>query len=235
MNSKNLCAIIFSAGLGVAAVACADEQTQTQQDKSALIIAMNQNENIAKVSTSTETAYSAFCKSAEFAFKLAEQCPEQASEYSCKGYKLADAARKINPNRVEAQYDFALCMGIYLRENTFAGISKLDELIDAAKCAAKIDETYDHGGPHRILARIYSEAPRYIGPGDYGLAREHVQKLLEIAGDDVENELVAVRVYFEIGDTQKAKEMLAKTKTVGIKDAVLKKEQKELEELIGKE
>ncbi len=171
----------------------------------ALEAALVRCEETARVTTETAVRYAALCRGAGYCFKLAEPEGDRSSELAKRGYELAQRGRDLLPDRVEAHYLYALCLGVYLRENRLKGITRVSDLIAAAKRAVEVDERYDFGGPHRLLARLYSEAPRVIGPGDHEAAKKHLARLLLVAGDDEENKLTAVLVYHEIGDDNSAR------------------------------
>jgi hypothetical protein len=195
--------------LASAALARADScEPEELREPRAVQAALARSEEVARVATETATRYAALCRGSAYAFLLALPEGERSSDLAKKGYELADKARALCPGRVEAHYRYALALGIYLRENRLSGITRVSDLIAAAKRAVEIDERYDRGGPHRLLARLYSEAPRVVGPGDHDLAREHLARLLAIAGDDEENKLTAVRVHHEMGDDEKARAFL---------------------------
>ena len=165
-------------------------------------------ESVARLTTSEATRFAALCRGAAYAFRLAEPEGDRSSELAKRGVELAQKARELRPHRVEGHYQYALCLGIYIRENKVTSFGKIDDLIAAANRAVECDERYDRGGPHRLLALLYAEAPRLVGPGDRDLARKHLARLLAVAGDDEENKLTAARVHREIGDDDGARALL---------------------------
>ncbi|MBI3726436.1 hypothetical protein HY251_21140 [bacterium] len=187
-------------------------------------------EEIAKVSTG-DALFGALCRGACYAFDLAEPEGGRSGAIAERGCKLADQARKLRSERVEGHYRYALCLGIYLREHSLAALTRVSELVASAKRAVELDERYDRGGGHRLLASLYSEAPGFMG-GDRDLARKHLDGMLRVAGDDEENKLVAAKVYLEIGDRPGARAALAKCRPEREPDEATRKErQAELERL----
>ena len=154
---------------------------------------------------------------------------ESSGDLARRGFELAGRARLLAPGRVEAHYRYAVCLGIYLRENRLSGIARVGDLMSAARRAAELDGSYDRGGPHRLLARIYAEAPRLVGPGDHDLARTHLARLLELAGQDDENRLTAVSVHLSLGDEERARELLAKLDGASLRSPSLRRERERLE------
>jgi len=216
---------IVLALLALTAVARADScEPEDLHEPRALEAALVRCEEVARVATETAVRYAALCRGAAYCFKLSEPEGDRSSELSKRGLELAQRGRDLVPGRVEAHYLYALCLGIYLRENRLKGITRVSDLIAAAKKAVEVDETYDHGGPHRLLARLYSEAPRVIGPGDHDAAKKHLARLLAVAGDDEENKLTAVLVYHEIGDDNSARVYLRRLDPERGRTECLKKE-----------
>jgi hypothetical protein len=163
---------------------------------------------VARVTTSDDVRYAALCRGAAYSFRLAERVEDRASDWAEHGMKLADRARALRDGRVEGHYRYALCLAKYLGESSLAGLRRADELIAVAKRAVAIDERYDGGGPHVILALVYAESPRVVGSGDHDLARKHIARALEIAKDDPGNRLAAARVYHELGEDDKARSII---------------------------
>jgi hypothetical protein len=169
-------------------------------------------ETVARVSTTTETTFRALCDGARVAFDLGEPETNRSGEFAARGLALADRARKLVPDRAEGHYRYALCLGIYLREHPLSGIRRAGELATSGEEAARLDEKFDNGGPHRFLAVLYAEAPRFVGPGDHDKAREHLARLLEIAPDAQENRVAAVRVHIALGEDDEARAALKDVK-----------------------
>ncbi len=186
------------------------EPDDTIRDARGIEAALARCECVAAAATSTETKYAALCCAASYAFRRAEPEGDRSSDFAKKGMALADRARCLVPDKPEGHFKYALCLGIYLRENNLAAVTRVDELITVAKRVIEVDEKYERGGAHRLLALLYAEAPRLIGPGDRDKARHHLARLLALAGDDEENRLVAVNVHHEIGEDDKARALLAR-------------------------
>jgi hypothetical protein len=188
-------------------------------EKHALEGAIAQADQVASIATSAGVRYAAWCRSAAYSFRLAQQLKgDAASDWAEHGMRAADHARKQEPNRVEAHYRYTLCLSVYLREHTLEALTRVDELVDSAKRAVALDETYDGAGPHVVLALIYSQAPRLIGPGDHDLAREHMKRFLALAGDDEGNKVAAAKVHHELGEDDQARAVLRKVDLKRVND-----------------
>lgn len=211
--------------IGQDRTSCEPEPVSEQR----LVRALEDCEGIARVATESGVIYAAACRGAAYAFRLAEPEGESSGDLARRGFELAGRARLLAPGRVEAHYRYAVCLGIYLRENRLSGIARVGDLMSAARRAAELDGSYDRGGPHRLLARIYAEAPRLVGPGDHDLARTHLARLLELAGQDDENRLTAVSVHLSLGDEERARELLAKLDGASLRSPSLRRERERLE------
>lgn len=194
-----------------------------------LVRALEDSEGIARVATESGVVYAALCRGAAYAFRLAEPEGGSSGDLARRGFELAARARGLAPGRVEGHYRYAVCLGIYLRENRLSGIARVGDLLTAARRAAELDGSYDRGGPHRLLARIYAEAPRLVGPGDHDLARAHLARLLQLAGQDDENRLTAVSVHLSLGDEELARGLLAKIDAGRLRAPPLRRERERLE------
>jgi hypothetical protein len=191
---------------GVAGGARAQDASRVKQMESEL----GRLEQVAKVSTATEPTFRACCDGARLAYDLAEPEGDRSGDFAGRGVALADRARKIAPDRAEGHYRYALCLGLYLREHPLSGVSRTKDLVNAGERACQLDGSFDHGGPHRFLAILYSEAPRIVGPGDHDKARDHLAKLLALDPNDEDNKIAAARVYLSLGDDDKARALLQK-------------------------
>lgn len=198
--------------VALAGAALAQDGTSASKAREAELARL---ETVARVSTETATAFRAAYEGAHLAFDLAEPEGDASGDLAARGVELADRARQLLPDRVEGHYFHALCLGIYLREHKASGITRAKELVASGERAAALDERYDKGGPHRFLAVLYSEAPRWVGPGDHDKAREHLAKLLKNDGDDEANKLAAVRVLIELGDETEARQVLGSVRPEG--------------------
>src|SRR5262245_874751 len=124
--------IVLSAAMTVANGDSA-EPDNAIRDPRQVEAALSKCEEIAKITTSAEVRYAALRRGSCYAFRIAEPTGDRSSDLARRGLELAERARKIAPERVEGHYRFALCLGIYLRENTLSGLTRVDDLIEAAK------------------------------------------------------------------------------------------------------
>jgi tetratricopeptide (TPR) repeat protein len=71
------------------------------------------------------------------------------------------------------------------------------------------DETFDEGGAHRVLGRLYAKLPSFKG-GDRGLARRHLERAIELGPQNTLNYLFLAELLLDEGDKTGAREALEK-------------------------
>lgn len=118
---------------------------------------------------------------------------------------LDDALDKIGKNAAAILYWTALSYGqtIPRRLSVFkqpGAAKRLRRLFE--RCLA-LEETYFHGGPHRVLSDWHAKAPGILG-GDSGEAREHAEAAVRLGPRFAENYVVrAENVWLPAGDRAK--------------------------------
>ena len=79
------------------------------------------------------------------------------------------------------------------------GIAK--RIRDHALIAIALDETFERGGPHRLLGRLHAVAPRVplvTGWVSRDEALEHLERAVEIAPEDLANRLYLAEARLEL-------------------------------------
>ncbi len=142
----------------------------------------------------------------------------------------AGQAVLLNSGLAPGYFYKGLCLG---RLGELEGLWKSLEIIDPFRrdmeTALKLDPGFDHGGPHRALAKLYLELPFFLG-GDLGKSLDHIGRAVSLAPQYEENYLVQAEVLFARGRLKKALEALAALRGVAggkpphpEKDEVLKR------------
>ena len=128
---------------------------------------------------------------------------EEGKKYGEKGVELA-------PDSVHTNLWCAVNMGLYGYEKGISDSLFLVEPMEKyAKKALEIDESFFYGAPHRVLGKLYTEAPAWpMSVGDYNKAIEHLQKALEFGPDYLQNHLFIAEAYIAKWQNDKAKEHL---------------------------
>jgi tetratricopeptide (TPR) repeat protein len=121
------------------------------------------------------------------------------------GYKAGELAKKLNTNRPEGYYWFAVDLGSYgLAKGIFSALSNATAGRDALLEVAHIDPNYHWAGAYRILGRYYQEVPSFISFGDKKKAEDFFQKAIKLAPNYVLNKIYLGILYSELGRKEEA-------------------------------
>ncbi|BBH51725.1 hypothetical protein [Fluviispira sanaruensis] len=132
------------------------------------------------------------------------------------GYEAGEIARKVNPNRVEGHYWYAIDLGSYgLEKGIFTALSNAKPGRDALIEAAKIDPNYHWAGPYRILGRYYQELPGgIISFGDKKIAEDYFNKAIKTSPKFRLNTMYLGVLKEKTGDKNLALELFKKAETL---------------------
>ncbi len=135
---------------------------------------------------------------------------ENRQVYLDKASHFAELLLKEQPRRVEGYYwsSMSLCGNA---EICGAGraLRMLPEIVARLKQAVAIDPGYDQAGPHRVLGRIYSEAPGWpLSVGDLHKSLEHLRLAVRIAPHNSTNQLFLGETLLRLERRAEAKEAL---------------------------
>lgn len=116
----------------------------------------------------------------------------------------------------EANYYFALNLGLIVRAKGLFAINKLPDIAKALEIAISKPEL-DRGGPLRVAGMLYLKAPSWPqGIGDLEKAIEHLEKAVEGYPSHPLNYLFYAQAVLEDGDKDKAKDVLEKAKKLAV-------------------
>lgn len=139
-----------------------------------------------------------------------ESDAQEQLRWIVKGEEIAEAVLSERPERVEGYYYAALLKGrrAQLSRIGFGAIKLAETVLALGKSAARIDESYEDGGPLRLLAMLYAKAPPWpTSIGDIDLALETAARAVEIS-DYPMNHLIMAEVLIEDDAFERAKEEL---------------------------
>jgi tetratricopeptide (TPR) repeat protein len=126
--------------------------------------------------------------------------------YFNKGRYYAECLSMEQPARVEGHYWLAMNLA-GLAEVGGAGraLRLLPVIVDNLTVALGIDDTYDQGGPHRVLGRIRCEAPGWpLSEGNIDQSLEHLRSAVGIAPENSTNHLYLAETFYQLGRTDEA-------------------------------
>jgi tetratricopeptide (TPR) repeat protein len=115
----------------------------------------------------------------------------QKHKYFEQGQSYAEMFLKEQPTRVEGRYWLALHLcGQAETGGAMQGRKLLPLIMEEMEKALAIDEAYDQAGPHRVLGRIYCEAPAWpFSVGDLEKSQKHLARAVLLFPENSTNRL----------------------------------------------
>ncbi len=145
-------------------------------------------------------------------FVLGQIAPQaQKMEYYRQGQDYAATLLREAPDRVEGHYWLALNFcGQSEEGGKFLGRKLLPRIIEELQRALALDETYVQAGAHRVLGRIYYEAPGWpLSVGDLTKSLEHLKAAVRLAPGNSTNHLYLAQSLMRLPDNPAAAQQLA--------------------------
>ena len=131
--------------------------------------------------------------------------------YYLKGQSYAETLIREAPHRVEGHYWLAInrC-GQADAGGNFLGRKLLPRILEGLKRAVALDETYDQAGAHRVLGRIYYEAPGWpLSVGELTKSLQHLQAAVHLSPATSTNHLYLAQTLLRLRDNFAAAQELA--------------------------
>ena len=123
-----------------------------------------------------------------------------------KGRHYAELLCREEPKRVEGYYWLALNLcGICEHSRAGKALSMLPAIVENLELALAIDESYDQGGPLRVLGRIRYEAPSWpLSEGDLKESLNLLRIAARIAPFNSTNHLYLAETLIQLGEAEEA-------------------------------
>lgn len=138
----------------------------------------------------------------------AQSTPPGDEPYFRELIAVAKQARRMHPRRPGPVYWTGVGQGMLA---TVASITEALSLVKKARVNMRLllgmDPTYCHGGADRVLGRIYSQLPFFVG-GDNQKAELHYKLAIDRGPHYWLNHLYLAELYHHEGDDAKAKKLL---------------------------
>lgn len=144
---------------------------------------------------------------------LGELAKAGKNENFAKGQRYAELILKDNPQWADGHYWRALNQASQA-EHCGAGkaLRMLPGIMEEMERAANIDPTYDQAGAHRVLGRIYCEAPGWpLSVGDINKSLHHLSLAAQIAPKNSTNQLFLAETLLKLEKTAEARKVLEAT------------------------
>jgi tetratricopeptide (TPR) repeat protein len=146
-------------------------------------------------------------------FILGDLAPkDRRAAYYNKGLAYAEKLLAQEPAGVAGHYWKALNLsGLADVGTRMEGFKLLPKLMDELKRVLILDETYDQAGTHRVMGRIYFEAPGWpISVGDKNKSLSHLTTAVRLAPGNSTNHLYLAETLLDLGKKDQAREELQK-------------------------
>ncbi|MHC1726649.1 MAG: tetratricopeptide repeat protein [Syntrophobacteraceae bacterium] len=127
-------------------------------------------------------------------------------EWYEKGASYAEMLSKEDPERVEGYYWLALNLcGICDVGGAGRALSLIPGIVENLELALAMDQSYDQGGPPRVLGRIRCKAPPWpLSEGDIKQSLVLLRTAAKIAPDNSTNHLYLAETLMQLGEAEEA-------------------------------
>jgi tetratricopeptide (TPR) repeat protein len=172
-------------------------------------------------------------------FVLGQLVPEaQAMGYYQQGQSYAETLIREEPNRVEGHYWLALNLcGQADVGSKLLGGKLLPRILEELQRAVALNAAYDQAGAHRVLGRIYYEAPGWpLSVGDLAKSRQHLQAAVSLSPATSTNHLYLAETLSRLNEAALARQELAQVLTstrAAVKPQDLEEDRQEARRLLA--
>ena len=172
-------------------------------------------------------------------FVLGQLAPApQGMGYYQKGQSYAETLIREEPNRVESHYWLALNLcGQADVGGKLLGRKLLPRILEELQRAIALDAAYDQAGAHRVLGRIYYEAPGWpLSVGDLAKSRQNLQAAVRLAPATSTNHLFLAQTLSrlqEAGLARQELEQVLKSTRGAVKPQDLEEDRREARRLLA--
>jgi tetratricopeptide (TPR) repeat protein len=148
---------------------------------------------------------------ARLAFVSGDLAPQaQRQAYYAKGLAYAERLSREHPGEAAGPYwqGLNLC-GLADVGGKLQGFRLLPRILKELQRSLAVDAAYDQAGAHRVLGRIYYEAPgRPFSVGDLQKSLEHLTAAVRLAPENSTNHLYLAETLLRLNETVQARRQL---------------------------
>jgi tetratricopeptide (TPR) repeat protein len=136
--------------------------------------------------------------------------PSQRRKYYEKGQTYAEMLLEEQPHRVEGRYWLAMHLcGLAETSGSMEARKLLPRIMEELERAQAIDDAYDQAGCHRVLGRIYFEAPAWpFSVGDLEKSLQHLTAAVRLAPENSTNHLYLAETLIRLNRQVRARQEL---------------------------
>jgi tetratricopeptide (TPR) repeat protein len=158
--------------------------------------------------------------------------------YYRQGQDYAETLMREAPERVEGHYWLAMNLcGQADVGGKLLGHKLLPRILEELKRAIALEESYDQAGAHRVLGRIYYEAPGWpVSVGDMQKSLEHLKAAVRLSPATSTNHLYLAQTLLRLNEAMQARQELAqvlKSSRYAVKPQDLEEDRQEARRLLG--
>ena len=151
-------------------------------------------------------------------FILGDLSPaEERRHHYEKGLEYAERLLVQEPNGVAGHYWKAMHLsGLADIGSRLQGFKLLPQIMEELNRVLTLSETYEDAGAHRVLGRIYFEAPGWpISVGDKKKSLQHLETAVRLAPENSTNHLYLAETWLAMGQKDEARTELEKVSQDG--------------------
>jgi tetratricopeptide (TPR) repeat protein len=162
----------------------------------------------------------------------------QSMEYYRQGQSYAETLLREEPHRVEGHYWLAMNLcGQSEEGGNLLGRKLLPRILEELQRSLTLDETYDGAGAHRVLGRIYYEAPGWpLSVGDMQKSLQHLLAAVRLGPGTSTNHLYLAQTLLRLNDNPGAAQELQqvlKSTRAAVKPQDLEDDRREARRLLA--
>lgn len=172
-------------------------------------------------------------------FILGDMAPKKYSEgFYRKGKLFAETLIREDPHQTTGHYWLALNLcGEADACGYMVGRRLLPQIVEELERSLALSATYDQAGAHRVLGRIYYEAPAWpMSVGDLQKSLEHLQAAVRLAPDNSTNHLYLAQTLYRLryrSLAQQQLEIVLKCTQYAVKPQDLEEDRQEARRLLA--
>lgn len=127
----------------------------------------------------------------------------ERAERAEEGIAVSRQAIALDAKSAGAQYYLGLNLGQLAQTKLWGALKLIDGMEAALKKSIELDAKFDYAGAHRSLTLLYRDAPGWpTSVGSRSKARQHLQKILELAPEYPGNQICHLESQLKWGETK---------------------------------
>ncbi len=122
--------------------------------------------------------------------------------------EYAKQAVELEPEKPDAYYWLGVTYGVWGEvRGVLKSLFLVDDIKEAMRKVIEIDQSYEEGGPDRVLGRVFFKVPGFAG-GSKKKSLKHLQKSLEYGPNDPLTRYYIGHTYYALKEIEKSRKEL---------------------------